>query len=268
MIDIYINDVIERVEQLRPSEYDVSEMYMWCDEVSAMLTVEDRRFYREKKLIVGPDGCILLPEDISIENVEFILDGIKRIHKRDLRSVSHRHILLPHHTAGDTPRTVRVVYFESYEPIRLTKYKGELVINKSDSSMIMNDCEFVSGDTLIIEDHNDFSDPIPLLKVRFAPDDETCRRFVLYTAYGALDPLSKTHYTDAVVRRIVDEMTVCEPPFDSMYVDYIHAKISLYQGETSVYNQFMTSFNSKLAAYKKWLCALMPKVRREFTGWY
>ena len=64
MIYIFINDVIRFVQRHYPSEYDPVDMYKWCDEVSAMLLVEDRVTYRELVLPVFDDRSVLLPEGI------------------------------------------------------------------------------------------------------------------------------------------------------------------------------------------------------------
>lgn len=266
---MYINDVIDRVEQLKPSEYNVSEMYMWCDEVSSMLTVEDRRCYKSIRLRTAPDGSLLLPENVNIEHVVFIKYGKEIIHKCDLRSCGYGRIFRPETPFKSLPNTLtEVCYLAPYEPIRLVKYKGEITIDADNDTIVMSDCEFVPGDTLIIEINGVVSGSVPLLDVDFADNDDTRRSFVLTVGEGSLDGLSENHSDTAVVRRIITETTVCDAPYDSMYVDYIHAKIALYQGDTSDYNQFMASFNSKLSSYKSWLSELMPKVKREFHGWW
>ncbi|MGM9936775.1 MAG: hypothetical protein ACI38A_05475, partial [Candidatus Ornithomonoglobus sp.] len=189
------------------------------------------------------------------------------MHKCDLRSDGHR--IYPVEDFNRLANNlVEVCYLAPYEPIRLTKYKGEITIDAFENTIVMNDCEFVPGDTLLIEINGQLSGPVPLVDVDYIDDDETCRSYMLYVAEGSLDDISETHSDTAVIRRVITERTVCDAPYDSMYVDYIHAKIALYQGDTSDYNQFMTSFNSKLSAYKNWLSELMPKVKRKFSGWW
>ena len=62
--------------------------------------------------------------------------------------------------------------------------------------------------------------------------------------------------------------TLCGPPYDSMYIDYVLAKICLYQRDFDTYNQFMASFNSKLDAYKRWYMSGPPRRADKLKNWW
>lgn len=131
---MYINEVIRMVNNYLPSEYSTNEMYIWCNELSAMLAVTDRCTYKEKILPIADDGTVLLPDGVSFENVEKIISGSEVIPKHDLRTAAkavyikgRNGIIIGHtqHMAGNA----RVIYLEPYEPIRLIKYMGAMETN-------------------------------------------------------------------------------------------------------------------------------------------
>lgn len=52
----------------------------------------------------------------------------------------------------------------------------------------------------------------------------------------------------------VDEFeTVCESPYDTMYIDFCMAKIAWQQRDYDEYNQIITAFNTKLYEYGKYI---------------
>lgn len=262
-----INTVIDQVEQFKPSEYDTTEFYIWCNEVSAMLAIEDRRVYRSITLNIAPDDTILLPDGVNIEHVEEISVGNKKLNKCDLRTDMSGRLDISCISSSPAFRTASVVYIAPYEPIRLIKYIGYAELDPDENTILIKDCEFAPGDTVFTEINHEVSGAIPVLDIEFS-DDDTCRSFILTVADGSLDDLTELHSDNAVIRRVIDDDTVCEAPFDSMYVDYIIAKIALYQGDISTYNNHMNIFNATLARYKSWLAERMPKKNYSFKNWW
>ena len=62
---MYINDVVRFVRSIYPSEYDAAEIYIWCNEVSAMLSIEERNVFKSVLLPVLNDGSVMLPEGVD-----------------------------------------------------------------------------------------------------------------------------------------------------------------------------------------------------------
>ena len=248
---MYIGEVIRRAQSYCPSEYDTEEMYLWCDEVSSMLAIEDRNVFVRETLVPDNDGNILLPSGVEFENIfSVIVDG-KELRKEDLRSVrSIKGCNLP----------AEVTYLKPYSPIRVVVYNGYVQVDKVQSCMIINENAFKEGDSVIVE-ANGLSAEVQILDVQMKDG-----KFCLYTSHGSLDDMPNT-YTGRL-ERIVTEKTVCDAPYDAMYIDYIIAKICMFQRDFETYNQFMVSFNSRLAAYKKWITNQLPQAGGNLKNWW
>lgn len=288
---MYINDVIRLVRNYYPSEYDLYEMYIWCNEVSSMLLIEDRNVYRSVTLPVASDGTFLLPDGVDIENVEYVTAGNTVLEKQDLREYGGRKLYvkgcngieLPNNI--QRPSSVTVEYLQPYVPIRLAKYKGDVYASKSEGYMYISKCEFIPGDTLVIQLNADSEsaevfENVPLLSVDYglytiSPDDAGGAGIIfrsdMYRCTVPEDTFTGTNggkYENSVITRVITEKTVCDAPFDNMYVDYLLAKINLYQHDTDAYNQYMTMFNSRLAAYRNWLIKRMPSDDCKLKNWW
>lgn len=273
---MFINEVIRLVRNFYPSEYDLAEMLIWCNEVSSMLTIEDRNIFKTVTLPVAEDGTILLPDGISMEYIENIISGGKLLNKKDFREYGHRklHIsneavlALPNSTSR-FPSVITVEYLQPYEPIRLVKYRGTVSFPNSGEFKIAA-CEFIPGDILIFQLDTDTDDPliidnVPLLNVSYDPDN--LDGYICTVPFNSFDGYSDS-YDNAVITRQVTDSTVCDAPFDSMYIDYLLAKICYFQRDITSYNQHMTSFNSRLAAYRSWLISRLPKSDGKFMNWW
>lgn len=254
---MYINDVIKNVKRLYPSEYSDEEMYIWCDEVSSMLTIEDRNVFKETVLRADKNGTFLLPEDVNIENVESVFANGRCLEKSDFRNI------FIHENRGYLKDTniLRVVYLQPYYPIRLAKYRGEVSVSNDGSCFEISFNEFASGDIIsICINEYEFSD-IPLFETEYA----TPSKCVLKTTET---DIPDGEYTDCVITRLVTDKTVCSAPYDSMYIDYILAKINMFQRDMQSYNHHMTAFNSRLSAYKKWIINHMPPEDGKLKNWW
>lgn len=265
---MYINDVIRQVRSYYPSEYDTDEMYIWCDEVSSMLIVEDRHTYRRMTLPVSDDGSFLLPEGVDMENIVYVISGGTVVNKEDMREYGNRKFYVKGlngkvvYNPVRRPVSVEVDYLVPYQPIRRVRYHGGVTLDKENSELRIDVCEFIAGDTVRLTMGDETIEQLPVLGIRY--DDG----YILSVPLGSLDLMTETKSDQGLIVRIVTDLTVCPPPFDSMYTDYILAKINMYQRDMESYNQFMTAFNSRLAAYKRWIISRMPKGEGRFKNWW
>ncbi len=62
--------------------------------------------------------------------------------------------------------------------------------------------------------------------------------------------------------------TLCDTPYDIMYIDYVIAKICLYQHDFNTYNQFISLFNTRLDAYKRWRMSSPPHQAEKLKNWW
>jgi hypothetical protein len=163
---------------------------------------------------------------------------------------------------------VNIIYQSPYEPIRLVKYSGSGEI--TDGKIHIPDCGFVPDDMIIIQfkdetDNVTVTEPIAVYDISY--DETQENKYMLHIPSDVTDNRIGT-YDNITITRYVTDKTVCQAPFDSMYTDYILAKINLYQRDTATYNQHMSAFNSRLDAYKKWLMSRLPQKRTDLRNWW
>lgn len=253
---MYINDVLRRTEDYLPSEYTDEEKYAWCDEVSAMLAVESRIIYREIRPPIAPDNTALLPEGVRLENISHVYAGRREIPVRSMKEIGRRRIRIDERDLDD----IRIVYEQPYYPIRRTYYIGNITIDGD--TLKITDCEFVPGDVVkIVIGTNEATANI--LSVDYAEDN--IRGYILTVGENELDELSTGSGT---ITREVTDKTVCDAPYDGMYIDYVLAKIAEYQKDRSAYNTKMQAFNNKLIQYRSWLASRMPKEKLNLKHWW
>ena len=268
-----INNVIRLVDAYYPNEYELAEKYHWCDEVSSMLTIEDRQCYNEKTIPVARDGTILLPYGVSVDYVDKIIYKNKVLKKQDARTFGKRTINIKGVLAGvenidEGPshgECVTLVYLVPYEPIRLVKYNGAIEIDKDNNYIYISNCEFIPGDTLVLKNGDDVISGISLLSIDYSSDKEN--NYKLTCGGDSLKDIIETEF-DGTITRYVTDSTVCDAPFDSMYIDYLLAKINMYQHDMNSYNQHIGAFNSRLASYKKWIAERCAKDEGKLINWW
>lgn len=286
---MYINQVIESADRLCPNEYTLKEKYIWCDELSAMLTQEYNKRYERVRLEADKDGTYLLPEDVTFEMIDRVLDGRYMIEKQDFRSFGviylsglRRRIALPdRHRVKDY---IDVVYIKKHKPIRDIELENVKIhcldLSRASSGFSMINSPFKAGDILEIKIKEEklfkemTLDNVYVMETETTDDQMT----EIITNDGAFNDVWRTTtsaggetvtdgdieinigamsaarlYATADIKRHVLEKTVCDAPYDSMYIDYVNAKICYFQHDYESYNQHMTMFNSRLLAYQAWL---------------
>ena len=245
---MYIAEVIRRARTYCPSEFDTDEMYSWCDEVSAMLAVEDRNVFSKITLTPDKDGCVLLPDGVRFEYIVSAVTDGRVLTKQDLRHITGRRVDIK------TTAPVEFICLVPYSPIRRVMYSGALRFSRD--RVYLESCAFVPGDCVRINSDTETA----VLDVGLDDDG-----YYIEVTPSSLDSLSDG---DGTIERIVTEKTVCDAPYDGMYIDYILAKIGMYQRDYKTYNQFITAFNSRLDAYKRYLVNAMPQAHRRFVNWW
>lgn len=81
-------------------------------------------------------------------------------------------------------------------------------------------------------------------------------------------------YPEAYAPREGDEVpeeleTVCGAPFDAMYIDYVCAQIAFQQNDLGDYDKFISSYNVRFEAYKRFYGSNSPvSDRKNFVHLY
>ena len=249
---MYVNEAVELACNYAPNEYNIKNFYIWIDEVNAMLTMEDKEIYCVIKLPIANDRSILIPQPLNIEHIVSVECDGKAYDKNDICVRDRYTWLIP-----GRGRIATVTYQKQYEPIRQTKYKGDVIISGNSFDLPYNTDLFQIGDSVIFITQD--GDKYELHIMDMEPTEKNRSMYNTYTfqQVSAHIPTDNT-YQGATIARIITDRTVCEAPFDTMYVDYLIAKINLYQHDNDAYSQYMASFNSRLDTYKRWLNSRMP----------
>lgn len=256
---MYIKEAAELAQNYYPSEYDIKEMCLWCDEVSSMLMIEDKNILVSETMYTDKNSNIILPDGVGFENVISVTAGGKILYKDNLKDMDR--------VLKNTPFSpVTVVYLMPHTPIRFASYRGEAEFDTDNSKIILHKNQFIKGDMINVEidgtNAGDFS--IENIEINKNPGPE----IVLSVNENGLANIESKSSENVVINRLITDKTVCNAPYDGMYVDYILAKIGMYQRDYEMYNQYMTAFNSRLGAYKRWLINHMPASGGKLTNWW
>lgn len=279
---MYINEVIRRVDRLYPNEYTTAEKYDWCDDLSAMLCQEYIRKYDAVTLKADLDGTYLLPEGVTFEMIDKVRAKGNVIEKLDFRSFGiepmygrHRQFYIPSRCGGGDE--IEVVYLRRSEPIRDTVIECNAefrIIPNEDGYCTVKyiGSGLAAGDTVnirVIDKSITIVDEetgkqtyvahsvknVPILKIGMDGD-----QFILYVPVGSISDLRPTKPSgvnvfsgESTIERVITDETVCDAPYDMMYVDYVLAQIFYYQRNYPSYNQHINLFNQRLEAYERWL---------------
>lgn len=270
-----INEAIRRADALIDNEYSLEEKYSWCDAVSAELKSLYLRKYRRVKLFRWTDGKFLLPQDCSFEYIEKLIFMGHEIEKQDMRTFgfvpeqsgsgrSHivyapelaENFVSPFEAASPAAdEMIEVVYLPLHRPVRRIYLNAEpITVPHKDSSgkrstlRMSADCPFLAGDTVEVT-VGDTKVTLHILSRNADFDDvELKMYYTLEYGEGEADELADGELK-ADMRRIVTDETVCAPPYDELYVDYICAQICFYQRNYDVYQQFIARYNARMKEY-------------------
>lgn len=148
---------------------------------------------------------------------------------------------------------------KKYNPIRLICYRGEVFIEPEQGYIRTSCCKFSKGDILNVRAFsqgtlNMLFERLPLSAVEYDMSG-----YLMRVPGGALAG-AKRGFRECMITRAVTDETICCEPHDMMYVDYILAKISLFQRDYKTYMHHIKAFGSRLSEYKSQSRAGTPDV--------
>ena len=227
---------IETADALSPNNFEFEEKLGWCNEVSLSLRRHVKKYYEIMETRVTCPGELEMPPEISIDRVEAAYLNGRFLTRADLRSLPFM--------AGDelyrrfgvsfaAPKRLRLVYLTMPEEVENICVEGEFNISESKIEGFM--LPFKKGDEIVCEMPND-------------PEFEPSRTYV-YENDGEnlwlMDDIFKPETgAKLVIKRIICDETEVEAPYDRMYVEYLLAKIALYQHDYDTYASHMIQYNN------------------------
>lgn len=229
-----LSKVIELADNLCPNPYTLEEKIRWCDEVSAGIRRDIKKIYDVIHTTLSSSGELVLPDDIAFEDIEVAYIDGQPLDKLDFRS------FIRDYDPGQfsAPRKLELVYLTRPQPTRVISITDYFSVGES--FIQMDDPPFCPGDLI---------EWVLLSNKAEQPDwSAASRAFVIDHVYNGLmlDGDSLLPQTDSLlaIRRVLDDCTETEElPYESMYVEYLLAKMALYQRDYTAYNAHMTQYN-------------------------
>lgn len=246
---------IDRADALCPNPYTQDEKICWCDEVTAQLRRNVIKIYDVIEAQINGYGELSLPGDISFDRVEMVYVDGTRLNKQDFRSFAQEIVdgNIDGDIVGENPKRLRVVYLTMPKPTRTPDIRGEF--NTGTDIIEIKDSPFIEGDKIEIaslealENEPDWNEAVIANVMEIRDDMILLDGEVLQAQTEA--PLA--------IRRVVDDFTaIDEAPYDSMYIEYILAKMALYQHDYTGYNAHMTQYNSLFEALRREVASRRP----------
>ena len=253
---MYINEVLRACDTLCPNEYSDDEKYMWCDELSAMITQEHLKKYNRITVEASRDGTYLLPEGVTFEMIDRVIDGAREIDKRDFRSYGIEYyygrfgrLVFP--VRNRVRGSIDIVYLKKHEPIRNVIINDTVKFKRN--GFYIENPKLIKGDSITVKTEDASFDDVAILAIQHL-DEMVCFITVPDDTFDSLfSPEETEKNVQCEIKRIVTDETVCDAPYDRMYVDFVNAQICYYQRDFDTYNQHMNLFNQRLMAYQAWL---------------
>ncbi len=249
---MYITDVIKQAKALHPSEYTDLEYIRWCDELSADI----RRNYDIEYGSISSSGAkIMLPEGITINDVSKVVADGRELKKTDLREYgftydySEKGSVIKRSSLA--PQSFTVIYSCPHKPLR---YIDEKINALFEEGIFKAEIDLCIGDTIKITE----GEAVYTVHItNFAEEG------FVYEGDSVPAGEREVHF----YREITDS-TLIPAPYDSAYIDFVNAKVSLYQGDESAYRTFMGQFNRKMNDYRCYLTRNMPRTEAKTKNWF
>ena len=227
--------VIETADALCPNSYREEEKLRWCDEVSAGIRRDIKKIYDTVETTLTEPEELVLPDDIDFEDIEVAYLNNTMMDKLDFRSF-----------AGGSPQfqvsypaKLKLVYLTRALPVRYVQLKGAFDVGEN--FIKLEHPELYPGDLL---------EWVPLSDKDADPDWGDARRtYVVDQLYDGLvveeNTFTPQKAAPMAIRRVIDDLTeIDELPYDGMYVEYILAKMALYQHDYMGYSAHMNQYNA------------------------
>lgn len=215
---------IEKADALCPNKYSLEEKIEWCDELSADLKRNVIKEYEVIETKSSSKGEITLPDGFDINNIECVYIGNTLIEKQDFRS-----FMVGAKDLNVSLKKLKLVCLKQAERIRTTEIAG--VFNTGSNFIEIVLAPFVVGD-----------------KIQITDDGANYESYVLEVQPEKMileeDVLIPKTATNLTIKRIITDETVVDSPYDNMYVEFLLAKMALYQHDYAGYNAHMVQYNS------------------------
>ncbi len=229
-----LTQVIQTADALCPNPYTQAEKLRWCDEVSAGIRREIKKIYNTIDTVANSAEELVLPDDVDFADIETAYVNGKLMDKLDFRSLATGTI--PKEISF--PAKIRLVFLTRAMPVRMVELKGSFDV--SENFIRLNAPNLYPGDCI---------EWVSLSDLTEEPDwSHADRTYIIDKVYDGLvvedNTFSPQTGATLALRRVIDDLTeIDELPYESMYIEYLLAKMALYQRDYTGYNAHMTQYN-------------------------
>lgn len=250
-----ITEAIEKADHLYPNHFNFAEKLDWCYFVTSMLLDQVSQIYDTYDYpYTGAGEAYYLPQGVLFEDVVYVYVNGQKYTKTDNRSFGICQFIGTCFTVENiTPITLKVVYkqrFPMYQELQLMD--TDVVLTANTITLVdhrwtnpQGEGPFDVGDNLLVTIGGAIYDVNVL-----AVDDNTITvRDDAFPVTGALK---------ADIELVIQDWTVCSPPYDRMYVDYILSQAAFYQNDMEEYNKHTVSFNNMVDSYTRYYMQNQP----------
>ncbi len=243
-----ILSAINAADSLSPNHFTLDEKLMWCNEVTTAIRRGVKKSYKTLDTVITSAEDICIPEDINVSDIEMVFIDGRPIDKADFRSLpflNHGEILSGYGINFSSPKNLRLVCLDMPKEIRDIDIRGEF---KTDANCIYG-CElpFFEGDCIKI---------FPFEDLDAEPNLTDAAETYVVSNDGEKIMLSDDILTPETaayleIKRVIDDETEADPPYDRMYIEYILAKGALYQHDYDSYTAHMVQYNNLFDEFKR-----------------
>lgn len=243
-----ILNAILAADNLSPNHFTLDEKLMWCNEVTQSIRREVKKEYETIETVVTAADEIYPPEDIPFSDIEMVYIDGRPINKTDFRSIpflNRGELINGYGINFSTPKRMRIVYLSMPKEIRNIEICGEFT---TDSGCIHgSELPFIEGDCIQITAVSDLNNEPAW--------DDAAETYVMSNdgekIFLSDDVLTPETSAKLAIKRIIDDETEADAPYDRMYIEYILAKGALYQHDYDGYTAHMTQFNCLFDEFKR-----------------
>lgn len=228
-----VEELLGKVDLLYPNAYALQQKLDWFNECEALIRLTILKEYDFIETQVQDNLNVILPDNISFEDIEYIYFNNRTLQKYDLRSAGfgfdNNKLYLPN--SG----RLRLVYLKTHTPYQLAEYSGVAAINPP--SVMLSYMPFIMGDTVDID--------TALNKTRFVITQIQGNTF-----YTLPNTLVYENAANALIKRALVYTTAAKPPFDRVYIEYIFAQMDYHNRDYEGYNINAQRYNDTLNQLK------------------
>lgn len=238
-----IIEAIAKADELCPNHFTFQQKLDWCYFVTSMLTEQVAPIYETQGYPLGEETHYL-PQGVLFEDVVYIYVNGRKYTKTDERSFGICHFTGNAFITEHPSSTIRVVYRQ-----RIPPYK-EMVLEGITADFTANTITFADNPFDVGDNINVAAEEVKYNVNVLGRNEDTL------TVREEAFPFEGEHVVR--IELIIHDWTICSPPYDKMYIDYLLSQIAYFQNDLEEYNKHGAAFNNTLDSFSRYYLQNQP----------